>query len=76
MFEHFAVLQDNKKPIVLYCDGHACQASRKMAAYLRERLPGSVIYVLRGGWEAWGADVDRLQMDGREEADAVQKPVR
>jgi rhodanese-related sulfurtransferase len=53
MFEHIETLQNNTKPVVVYCDGHACQASRKMAAYLRERLPGSAIYVLRGGWKAW-----------------------
>ena len=32
---------------------HRNTLSRKMAAYLRERLPGSAIYVLRGGWKAW-----------------------
>jgi rhodanese-related sulfurtransferase len=53
MFEHIETLQNNTKPVVVYCDGHACQASRKMAAYLRERLPGSAIYVLRGGWKVW-----------------------
>jgi rhodanese-related sulfurtransferase len=53
MFEHIEKLQGNSRPIVVYCDGHACQASRKIAAYLRERLPGAEIYVMRGGWKAW-----------------------
>lgn len=53
LFEHFEKLQGATKPIVVYCDGHACQASRKMAKYLRERLPGAEIYVLHGGWSAW-----------------------
>lgn len=53
MFEHMEKLQDNTKPIVVYCDGHVCQASRKVAAYLRERLPGASVYVLHGGWDAW-----------------------
>lgn len=53
LFEHFEKLQSGTRPIVVYCDGHACQASRKMAAYLRERLPGADIRVLRGGWKAW-----------------------
>jgi rhodanese-related sulfurtransferase len=53
MFDNIETLQNNTRPIIVYCDGHACQASRKMAAYLRERLPGSAIYVLRGGWKAW-----------------------
>ena len=50
LMEHFTVLQDNQKPIVIYCDGHACQASRKIADHLRERLPDSEVFVLRGGW--------------------------
>jgi rhodanese-related sulfurtransferase len=53
LFEHIDKLQDTTKPIVVYCDGHACQASRKIAAYLRERMPGAEIYVLKGGWDAW-----------------------
>lgn len=55
LFDHFAKLQDNRKPIVVYCDAHACQSSRKMAAYLRERLPGAQVVVLRGGWKVWQA---------------------
>lgn len=53
LFDHFEKLQDNKKPIVVYCGSDACQASLKMAAYLRERLPSMEIYVLKGGWGAW-----------------------
>jgi rhodanese-related sulfurtransferase len=53
LFDHFEKLQDNKKPIVVYCGTEACQASQKMAAYLRERLPGMEILVLKGGWDAW-----------------------
>lgn len=53
LFEHFEMLQDNRKPIVVYCDERGCQASRRMAAYLRERLPGMDIYVLRGRWQEW-----------------------
>ena len=50
MFEHFEKLQDNKKPLIVYCSGAACQASRKMMQYLKDRLPIEEIYVLRGGW--------------------------
>jgi rhodanese-related sulfurtransferase len=53
MFEHIEKLQGNTGPIIVYCDGHACQASRRIAAYLRERLPAAEIYVLRGGWKLW-----------------------
>ena len=53
LFEHFEVLQDNRKPIVVYCDEKGCQASRRIAAYLRERLSGMDIYVLRGRCQEW-----------------------
>lgn len=55
LFENFGMLQDNKKPLVVYCSGQSCQASRKIADYLRERLPLTEIYVLKGGWNAWKA---------------------
>ncbi len=51
LFENIAVLQDNKKPIVIYCDSGACQASRKIRQYLVERMPVEQIFVLRGGWD-------------------------
>jgi rhodanese-related sulfurtransferase len=54
LIEHLDVLQDNKKPIVIYCDGHACQASRKMRTYLLESTPFTRdVWVLKGGWPAW-----------------------
>lgn len=53
LFDYFEKLQDNKKPIVVYCGSEACQASHKMAGYLRERLPGMEVWVLKGGWKAW-----------------------
>lgn len=53
LFEHIDVLQDSKKPLVVYCDGHSCQASRKIANFLRERLGDADIFVLKGGWKAW-----------------------
>lgn len=53
MLEHFEKLQDNQKPVIVYCSGEACQASHKMKTYLKERLPIEEIYVLHGGWKAW-----------------------
>ena len=53
LFEHFELLQDNRKPVVVYCDERGCQASRRMASYLRDRLPGMDIRVLRGRWQEW-----------------------
>lgn len=50
MFDLFEKLQDNQKPIVVYCSGEACQASRKIRQYLKERIAAQDIFVLRGGW--------------------------
>ena len=53
LIEHIEKLQDNAKPVVIYCDGHACQASRKMRAYLMETMAMQNVWVLHGGWPAW-----------------------
>ena len=53
LFEHFEKLQDNTKPIIVYCGSEACQTSRKIARFLKEKLPVTPIYVLRGGWKTW-----------------------
>ncbi|MEA3187608.1 MAG: hypothetical protein QOD99_1438 [Chthoniobacter sp.] len=37
---------------VVYCSSQSCQASRAIAARLREFKLGPV-FVLRGGWESW-----------------------
>ena len=53
--QHIEILQDNKKPVVVYCDGKACHASRKIRDYLVEHLAMNDIWVLTGGWPAWKA---------------------
>ena len=53
LIEHIEKLQDNAKPVVIYCDGHACQASRKMRTYLMETMAMQNVWVLHGGWPAW-----------------------
>jgi rhodanese-related sulfurtransferase len=53
LIEHVAVLQDNRKPVVVYCDSGACKASRKIRDYLAPRFPAGEFFVLRGGWQAW-----------------------
>lgn len=55
LFEHMAMLQDNRKTVVVYCDGAACQASRKMREFLKENLAMDNVWVLQGGWKAWVA---------------------
>jgi len=53
MFDLFEKLQDNTKPIIVYCGSEACQASRKMKDYLKERISTQEIYILHGGWKSW-----------------------
>jgi len=53
LIEHIEKLQDNAKPVIIYCDGHACQASRKMRIYLMETMAMQNVWVLHGGWPAW-----------------------
>ena len=55
MLEHIEKLQDNQRPVVVYCDGHACQASRKIRSYLMETVGLTNVWVLHGGWPAWQA---------------------
>ncbi|MEI6533909.1 MAG: rhodanese-like domain-containing protein [Verrucomicrobiaceae bacterium] len=52
LFESIAVLQDNKKPIIVYCDSGACQASRKIRQHLIVNMHPEEIFVLHGGWDA------------------------
>lgn len=37
-------------PVVVYCDGHGCQASRAVAQRLRDELGLPDIHVLAAGW--------------------------
>jgi len=40
--------------VVVYCDGHGCQASREVAQRLRDELGFKEnVHVLTGGWDAW-----------------------
>ena len=41
------------RPIVVYCDGGACDASHAVAKRLREDLQLENVWVLKGGWDAW-----------------------
>ncbi len=53
--ENIEKLQDNRKPVVVYCDGKACHASRKIREYLVEHMAMTDAWVLSGGWPAWQA---------------------
>lgn len=44
-----------ERPIVIYCSGQACSASKRVALRLLMDLSGARIYVLNGGFPAWQA---------------------
>ena len=44
------------KHVVVYCDGHGCNASREVAHRLRTELGLQDVHVLTGGWDAWTGD--------------------
>lgn len=44
---------DPERPIVVYCDGGACDASHAVAKRLREELQLANVWILKGGWDAW-----------------------
>jgi len=55
LLEMLDVLQVTTKPIIIYCGGQKCEASR----HVREKLLAMVAiencYILKGGWPAWVA---------------------
>ncbi len=53
LFDHIETLQDVSKPVVIYCGGEKCEASKKIRQALIERLPLENVFVLKGGWQAW-----------------------
>lgn len=55
LFELIDVLQKNTLPVVIYCGGEKCEASRKIKERLVEALPMENVWVLKGGWPAWKA---------------------
>ena len=53
LFDQIQVLQDLKKPVVIYCGSEKCDASRKIREQLLQRVPLENVFVLKGGWQAW-----------------------
>lgn len=53
LFELIETLQTNALPVVIYCAGEKCEASRKIKKRLTESLPVENVWVLKGGWPAW-----------------------
>lgn len=55
LFELLDTLQTIDKPVVIYCGGQKCEASRKVMEKLKEVVALEQCYVLKGGWPAWQA---------------------
>lgn len=49
------VLQTTTLPVIIYCGGEKCEASREVKRRLLEVVPLDECYVLKGGWPAWMA---------------------
>lgn len=50
LFELLELLQTNDKPVVIYCGGERCEASRKIKQRLLDSFPLENVWVLKGGW--------------------------
>lgn len=48
-------LQTNTKPVIIYCGGETCEASRKIREKLLQIVSLDECYILKGGWPAWTA---------------------
>jgi rhodanese-related sulfurtransferase len=55
LVQHLDTLQANQKPVVIYCSGQKCEASRKVMEKLKEMGFVREAFVLKGGWNAWKA---------------------
>jgi len=53
LFNYLDILQTNTKPIIVYCSGAKCEASRHVLERLKQTLPIENAFVLKGGWNAW-----------------------
>lgn len=50
LVQHLDALQTNTKPVVVYCSGQKCEASRKVMERLKEMGFVKDAYVFKGGW--------------------------
>jgi len=55
LLELLDTLQTTTKPVILYCGGERCEASRKVREKLLAAVPLDQCLVLKGGWPAWQA---------------------
>jgi len=57
LFELLDILQTTDRPVIIYCGGEKCEASRTIRKKLLEMVPLEHCYILKGGWPAWQAAV-------------------
>jgi rhodanese-related sulfurtransferase len=50
LVQHLDTLQTNTKPVVVYCSGQKCEASRKVMERLKEMGFVKDAFVFKGGW--------------------------
>jgi len=50
LVQHLDTLQTNSKPVVVYCSGQKCEASRKVMERLKEMGFVKEAYIFKGGW--------------------------
>lgn len=49
------LLQTTDKPVIIYCGGEKCEASRLIRGKLLDIVPLENCFILKGGWPAWQA---------------------
>lgn len=50
LVQHLETLQTNTKPVVVYCSGQKCEASRKVMEKLKEMGFVKDAFIFKGGW--------------------------
>jgi len=55
LLEMLDTLQAATKPIIIYCGGQKCEASRHVREKLLTMVPVENCFILKGGWPAWKA---------------------
>lgn len=55
LLELLDTLQTSDQPVIIYCGGEKCEASRTIREKLLPMVALENCYILKGGWPAWQA---------------------
>lgn len=55
LMEVLDILQKTEKPVIVYCNGEKCEASRTIRTKLRDIVALEQCFILKGGFPAWQA---------------------